>query len=61
MQSWTLAEKFDIAHKLAKGGGSVEEIMQASRLTQETAELIWGKANPHYLDPFGRLKRGVKP
>ena len=58
--TWTLAERFSVAHDLAKAGRTVEQIMNASGLTQEMAELIWSKANPHYLDPFGRLKRNVK-
>ena len=58
--AWSLAERFERARKMAKGGFTVEEIEADAKITREMAELIWSKAHPEELDPFGRLKRSVR-
>lgn len=43
---WTLAERFEEAHRMAKEGSSVREIIDLTGLTVKTAICIFNKHNP---------------
>lgn len=43
---WTLADCFRVAHAMAAGGASREDIMQAARLTEFTVTCIINKHRP---------------
>lgn len=52
MRTWSLAERFDLAHTLAKGGASIEDIVKHTTLSIETARAIHGRSSPGKIDPM---------
>ena len=45
-EPWTLADRYKVAHAMAKSGASREEIMRAAHLTAFTATCIVNRHNP---------------
>lgn len=54
-QAWTLAERYDLAHMMAKDGKSIEDICEACRLTRETAICIINKHRPGTIPTLGSI------
>ena len=53
---WTLAERYDLAHHLAKSGSSLEEICKMARVTEHTAICIINKHRPGEIPTLGRTE-----
>lgn len=49
-EPWTLADRYRVAHAMAKGGASREDIVSATRLTEFTATCIVNRHRPNTHD-----------
>jgi hypothetical protein len=55
-QPWTLADRYRMAHEMAKNGASREDIMYAARLTEFTATCIVNKHRPGTHDTLSKSR-----